>query len=162
MRDPVEEPSPSPGAQPLPGGKSEIPTRYPSFPGPRTKERKVYVRSRLPGRWDRIVIGTPTEAMDLVDCLHKALPKQYRAKGLKKPGRSGEHMDDYARPSMRRKMAAVYRNFDKIDAAAALACFLQEQVEDYAYGYAGRRAGRAARELGLGRGFELGPEVYFQ
>lgn len=120
-------------------------------PGPRMKERKLIV-ALPPGALKRI-IGGVTEGVDMVGCLHKALPPSKQAQ--KRRGPDGK----LKQPSMKRQAAAVYRSLNTIDGQQIVNSILHcgyEQLMDRAYATIGREAGKAGRRLGRPTGFGIG------
>lgn len=139
-------------------------------PGPGVKERKLIIA--LPPGMAKKIIGAVTEGVDLIDCMHSALPKDKKAKALKKPGKQGgKRFDSYAQaqaywkgqkfatPSMKRKLAAVYKNFDLLSphdiTMGILECGMQN-VMDVMYGQLGKTGAKLARSVGRPTGFGIG------
>lgn len=128
------------------------PARY-RQPGPREKERKFLPMSTGPvGR----LVGEATELGDAIDCLHDGLPKKHQAKrkyrrDWKKRKELGKNPT--SKPSLKRKAAAVYRNFDKINFIDATASCLLSMASDAATGKVNRTLGEAAKKHGHPFGF---------
>ena len=108
------------------------------------KERKI----RLSGPGVQALLGAVgkvTEFCDLVDALHDALPKQFQSRARGCTGRA----------------LAVYDHIGRVDIEDALWNIFLNQVEDTAFGFAGKNLGDAARSWGdaTGRpvGFQTGP-----
>lgn len=123
-------------------------------PGAREKERK-FVPMSTGGPIGRIV-GEATELADAIDCLHNGLGKKDQAKrkyrrDWKKRKAAGKNPT--SAPSLKRKAAAVYRNFDKIDFLRASADCLLAMAGDAATGKVNRTLGEAAKKHGHPLGY---------
>lgn len=99
--------------------------------------------------------STTTEYLDLVDCLHKALPERYQAPKLRYKNANGD--TKLARISFKRKLEYVYKNIEHLDAAAAFDCHMENAIKDRIQAALSRKASRAygkatGRDFGIGIG----------
>lgn len=101
-------------------------------PGKGVKERKLIGNVPSQSPLGRALSGF-TEFNDLVNCLHDALPMAAKS----------------WQGTIQSRAAAIYRNWDKIDARAAFVGCLSNQVEDVGFGMLGKAQARANRQLGL-------------
>jgi len=85
-------------------------------PPPKTQERKRLVIKKSPGAFAGAAFGAVTEALDIVDALYKALPKEKR-------DRHASYQD---------KLIAISQNLDDIDWTDALINLLENEVKDRA------------------------------
>lgn len=126
--------------------KPVVPVKtFPARPGRGVKERKTVMSAKWKGmEW---LIGAVTEGGDLVDAFYKALPRKYQAwfPGRKHP------------VSLKEKMRALYRHFDKVDMEQAGKNMIANELEDRAIGFVGKRSKRLAKDMGLPRGLQVGP-----
>jgi len=141
----------------VPGARNEVsygtrfkpyfsPLESEAWPDPRmSRNRYRQVRTgkgikerKLIGNFDpRSPIGRAisgiTEGVDLVGCLHSALPKWARSREGGVVGRA----------------KAIYRNIEHIDVAGAIMACAQEAAEDKFWGRVGRLEAKVNRRLGL-------------
>lgn len=150
---------------------AHTPHRY--APPPRgTKEAKV---KGVP-RAAMVVLGTVTEALDVLDCLHRALPKSRQIHRYKKPvagkavyaanrGAQNANRADggglvrgftwaTARPVD--KFHAVKNNLQHVDLPGAITCMYEEQILDIAFGQLGKISGKAAAAARLHGALPIG------
>lgn len=103
-------------------------------PGAGVKERKL-ITQLAPGTTLARLISGVTEGVDTVDCLHKALPRLYKAKGHK--------------PKPQDKLRAIYRHLNQIDVATALYECAVEQLKDMFWARVGRIGAGVNRRLNI-------------
>lgn len=116
-------------------------------PAPKgTKERKSRFISGKFARPIEKIIGPITESQDWVKCFWDALPARYR---------EGWHK----MPAIPEALRILYKNFDHVDLQKAGENMIKNELEDYAFGKAGQRLGKFAREWNLPRGLQLGPAL---
>lgn len=124
-------PSPYPPPRPIPGPNA-LPQPFPARkPGRNVKERKMKASAgtrRLLG-W---AASAYSEASDILDAIHDALPKKYQGKDHPKA-----------------KFEAIYRHADKIDMNKAFENIWRNQVEDRYFGQKFGEMQDALSELGL-------------
>ena len=156
---------------------STRPNSNPRPPGRNTKERKTRPHRLVAGL--QRSYGNLTEGEDLIDAFHKAIDpdcgkkagpvwdssrrgrgedgKSWRKIGGKWVRREGA----YRRPTAGEKFQAVYRHFNCVDLTLALANFLENEVEDRAYGLLGDENRRASRRRKgpFRRGWSYGPAL---
>lgn len=140
-----------------------------------TKEAKVKGVSRSV----MVVIGTVTEALDVLDCLHRSLPKTrqinrrkvavagkavyaanrgaQRANAASDPGLVRGFKWERARPVD--KFHAVKTNLKYVDLPAAIQCMYEEQILDIAYAQLGKLSGKAAAAARLHGNLPIGFET---
>ena len=114
-------------------------------PGPNEKERKVRAIAGAVALLQKAMHFT-TEALDALDAIHDALPKELQAKGFKKDGR-------YWKATPQSKLEAIAKNFDKLDLNEAVKNLIVNHLTDEVIG---RVSGAGSRE-GSKRGLMLGP-----
>ena len=173
------EPSGNPNPRPRPR-----PEPLPSRPGRGEKERKVTGPLARAMLGLRNAYGGLTEVGDLIDVLHDAIDpkcgKKARLKwdptkpGLASDGKSYRRVFNgkywtwtrergaYRAPSLADKAQAIYNNIGCIDVAAAVAGYVENEIEDRILGALGNKAKREAKRRGSGpfpRGFEFGPAL---
>lgn len=119
---------PSVSTSPGPSGPSNRPPRH------KEKEKKLNVRTVAGGAWG--VINLVTEGLDFLDVVWKSLPKSAQTKGA----------------TPQQKAWDIYDNFDQIDWAKLVENYVNNQIEDYAYGLKGRALGVASGNLGITTG----------
>jgi len=108
-------------------------------PGRGTKERKM----RAAGTYAAVrVASSVTEALDTLNAVYNALPYAYRPRY---PGTSFVLRN----PTPQQKLAALYRNWDKVDLVKAGKYLLVENISDIAFGKIGRDIQRNAKALRL-------------
>lgn len=116
----------------------------PRPPGPGVKERKFAI-SKIGGLNLVRFIGAVTESADLGNALYDALPDRYKL-----PPHS----------LFRDKMLQLYKHFDKVNVLDAIDNIIHNEIEDRAFGAAGRAGGTAGHNLGLSYGFGTGPGFF--
>lgn len=143
-----------------------------SAPPRGTKEAKI---KGVP-RAAQVVLGTITESLDVLDCLHKALPRSrqihrkkvpvagkavyaanrgaYRANQATPPGLVRGFKWERAAPVD--KFHAVKTNLQHVDLPAAVLCMYQEQILDIAYAQIGKIGGKAAAAARLHGNLPIG------
>lgn len=97
---------------------SPQPYPRPQRPPPKTKERKIKGQQGGIRKFLGWVVSNASEAFDLLDALHDALPKKYQAK----PG-----------ATLKEKFDALYANSDKIDMAKAMEGIINDAATDKYY-----------------------------
>lgn len=109
----------------------------------RTKEAKVKISPAFAVVLKAVGMGT--EAIDIVNAIYEALPREYRPKfrGTDQELRSA---------TLLQKMQALYDHADKIVLDDALRNLLTEQVEDAFYGKIGKVGGEISKRLGINYG----------
>lgn len=113
------------------------------------------------------VVGTVTETLDVLDCLHKSLSYPRRAKKYKQPIKGKAVYDQHGlrrgfqwkSPRPVDKFHAVYDQWSHVDLPAAITCMYQEQLIDVAYGALGRMSGKAAAAARLHGNLPIGFET---
>lgn len=128
---PVAVPYPALQLWPAPNGRVARRHRL-RPPGRGVKERK-FIGNVAPGSTLGKIFSGVTEANDLVNCIHKALPKSKQAKS----------------PTIQNKAAAIYRNFLDVDVPAAILNCVANEIEDRFYAKVGRVQAQVNRRLGL-------------
>lgn len=116
----------------------------PRTPPPKgVKEKKVRALSGLVGL---IQSGghVLTEALDLLEALHEALPKEYQAKAVFKGGK-------WWNASPQAKAQAIYNNFDKMDLNEAVKNLIANEVGDRILGRANARVDQFLNRTPIGR-----------
>ena len=118
------------GPGPAPRPRVDPPER-PEPPGPGVKERKFIMAPRGPIRH---VFHFVTESSQFIECMFYSMPKEIVNKALSDwyKAHPGWPLNAYE------MMKIIYRHFDKVDIALALACWSQSQAHD-------RMIGRLAR-----------------
>ncbi len=125
-----------PGAKPAPPGKGTYESKY----NPRSKGAAAVI---LRG------VGAVTEGLDLVDALHKALPKEYKTGYYKLHYRDPVTGDIKTYYKKRHKASATDKISDliksphKIDVPKALSNIVDENIQDAIYGGIGQQVGKA-------------------
>lgn len=122
--------------------------KLPAPPPSRTKEKKMIMAVDPRSFLGRLLNGT-TEAIDFIMAIADGLPPDVRR-------------DLRGRP-LHEILEAIYDNFDAIDWGRAVRSLIQNQVEDYILGRAGRLLGRANRRnagaFGIGDHLGAGPAL---
>lgn len=116
----------------------------PRQPPPKdTKEKKVRALSGLVGL---IQSGghVLTEALDLLEALHDALPKDYQAKAVFKGGK-------WWNATPQAKAEAIYNNFDKMNLNDAVKNLIANEIGDRILGRANARVDQALNRTPIGR-----------
>lgn len=142
--DVVIGPSPSPS----PGGGGTVPpitvtppTHPPQEEKPgRGKEKKLNIRSGYAGV-AFLALNFATEAHDAIEAFWRTIPARFRTKARR--GAKVSHMD---------MLSDLYDFFGEVDWARGVENFINNQIEDYAYGQVGRVAGKASRGVGVTTG----------
>ena len=137
----VHVPLPGPGSGPaMPPVVVAPPGFAPDYPK-KDKSKKVNVRNigLASGVW--LAGNFVTESIDFLSAMHKALPKKLQCKG-KRGGR----------PNPVCMARAVTKHWDKLDAAKAVEGYLNNQIEDFAYGSIGRLQTKATQRLNINTG----------
>lgn len=151
-----------------PKGPAIVVTRPPAAKPPpaNVKERKAKLSKH--GVDIMRIVGVTTEALDVLDCLHEALPTKYWAKGVKldKPSVSPFAKNyfgkgEYRAPSPQEKARAVLDNIDKVDMVKFGTCVLQEQLEDFVIGKTSKKVRENTRRHNPNRpfGWLVGPAL---
>lgn len=112
----------------------------------RVKEKKLNVQ-RFAFTW--AALNLATEWFDFIDSLFQGLPEDVRrATGatIDTGRKGGGNADPYA------KARAIYEHFDEIDWNAATKAFLNNQIEDMAYGLLGTAGSKANAGIGAATG----------
>jgi len=149
---PLVRPSPVPGTPPVimapPGVHKPVP------PGPGVKERKVF--SPLMQGLLRFY-HEAGEVLDIVDCMHDALPKKSRAKVPRYQNKKGTWVN--GKITTKAKMKALYNGFDKpdYDMGGLTKCLIENEIEDQIVGRI--MAGSSGAIQFIGRGLGWGPAV---
>jgi len=150
-----EPPDPIPWGQ-FPRGPVRFPPgiNRPRPPGAGTKERKVL--SPYLYRLLRFY-HEAGEALDIVDCLYDALPKDAKAKTPRYQNKKGEWVN--GKITTKSKMKAIYNNFDKpgLDMGGLTKCLIANEIEDQIVGRI--MSGSAGAIQFIGRGLGWGPAV---
>lgn len=114
-----------------------------------------------------------TESADAIEAVHKALPRELRAKPVWVPAECGKRVytargwrrtDQYAdvgcgyfrASNPWEKAVAVYANWEKVDLGKALTNLVENQLEDYIIGKIGSVVGKASRKAGRPIGYQAG------
>lgn len=127
-------------------GRRPIPRRPPRDP---KKEKEVKLAAR--GGVMRAILSiqkighATTEALDALDALHSALPKQYRARPVYVEGLG------WRKASPQAKAKALWENVEHIDWEKAAVELAQNQIEDAILGRANAGADRALNNSPIGR-----------
>lgn len=136
------------------------------IPSKNVKEKKVKLTRN--GVDVLRIVGVATEALDVLDCLHSALPPKYWAKGVKQETPSISPFaknyfgkGDYRAPSPQEKARAVIDNFDKIKWVKAGSCLAQEQLEDFIVGKVSKKVRKNTKQVSPNRpfGWLVGPAI---
>lgn len=156
---PVPEvgPETGPGPGPAPQPDSRIVFRPPGEhelapPPPGTRERKVY--NPLGGFFR--AIHEAGELLEVVDCIHKSMPKKYQAANKRyKDKKTGFYRTG---STTNQKLAAIYENFGKPDGlntGELMNCLILNEIEDQIIGRL--RGGASAHGVSTqGRPWQLG------
>lgn len=126
---------------PRPPVRLKVP--WPDRPPPRVKEKK-YVASLSQGHIIARIANVVTEGNDFVNAVYDALPDDVKRKW-------------HSRLDTRLKV--IFENFHRLDLTDVLVNILENQVEDLAFGTAGKYLGKATRkdqERTGGRGRPVG------
>lgn len=110
-------------------------------PGMRTKEKKWDLSKEL-----LFLLGMPTELMDFIGAVYKALPEDLR--GREKAKRHGKD------PSPHAMLQILLANVRHISGSQAIYEVAKETVQDFAYAYASRRGVALNRSMGHSFGLD--------
>ena len=118
------------------------------------KERKTKAGHLAGKAW--ALIGTITEALDMLDILYKALPPKLKRSLFEARG--------YRAPTQLEKAQELYDHWEEVDVDRAWGGFVENLVEDFAYGLIGEATGRASARtrngpIGYGTGLDNYREV---
>jgi hypothetical protein len=139
----------APGVRPRPGPPP--PAHQAKRPGKRTKEKKLIMG--LTGKVAKVV-NIFTEGADLVEALHKALPKKYQAKrNTVVDPKTGKTFTVPPRPDQ--QALAMYRNSDKMDWAKALGNVIKMEAGDRFAGSIGKATAKANRKASNATGIRI-------
>lgn len=151
-------------------GRVELPETPPQLalghrfarPGRGHKERKFVMAIDQNSPLGK-ALSLVTEGLDVLDCFHKALPKELRAKPKRLPksvGFAERRFGGQREATPQAKAMAIYRHINSLDVHEALVCIVAENAEDTIFGRAGKHSGEAARRVGRsGPGFQVGPAL---
>jgi hypothetical protein len=143
----------APGLQPRPGNPARPPRPHRARK-PRKREKEQKLVMGLTGKLAK-VINFMTEGIDLVEVLHKSLPRKYQAK-RNQVCPENDHLACYTRkPKPHEMAAAIYRNFDKMDWPKALGNVIKMEVGDRAAGKAGQMGAEANRRVHKATGVRI-------
>ena len=135
----------------------------PKPPRPGTKERKGVLT--VSGTVAGDILNLVTESLDLLECLHKALPHEFRAKPRWMPGRHGpgwgnrELRGEWVQANPADQFRAVWDNLHRVDLDKFMKCVVQNQLQDMLWGKAGELTKRANQLSDKFAGFEFGPAL---
>lgn len=129
-------------------------------PGKRVKEKKfaLTISDTLLG----FIFNGVTELLDFLDCMHKALPKDKRAKPWFDDRRDTIQRYGHGvwkKPSPQDKAKAVYTHFDLIDGPSFMVCLLTNASSDRLEGKLGDLTRIANQVRGLMHGLAFGPAL---
>ena len=157
-RHPMDRPDgqPGPTIEVTPGRpmveRNPNPQQRPARPRPGEKEGKRKVVTMV--AFVRRILNTVTESADLITAIWKAIPYKDRM----------DYHQGKRKPTIQDRAQAIYDMFDKIDWEEALNNVIENQIEDFAFGKAGKAGGKKAGELqrdriapDTGRGYGSGP-----
>lgn len=122
--------------------------------GPNVTEKKVKTTNRI---FQLVQTGFHgyTEAVDAIDAVYDALPKQYRPKATFKDGK-------WYSVTPTQKLEALVRNLDKVDGGEALLNLLKNHFTDEIIGRALGGAQTEATTRGITQGPSMGSPGYFR
>jgi hypothetical protein len=100
----------------------------PKPPPPGTKERK-FIATAHKASWIGWALNGVTEGLDIINALHRALPKQYRTKGA----------------DQTQRMRDLYEHFNEIEVSKAIEEIVKNEIEDRIFGGIGRLGAKAVR-----------------
>lgn len=143
------EPNGQPQANPQPAGKGE--------------KNPKYVLAIAAGSGIGRAVNIATEGFDLVECLHKALPKRLQSKPKFHKGKDGQWERNRG-ISLKTKMKDLYHSIDSkltpLEAGKALGNALQHCIdnalEDKQFGMMGKQLAKASRHKGSMHGYQIG------
>ena len=106
------------------------------------------------------MINLATEAVDFVDAMHDALPKECKSKGdpvvyKRKDGKGFVFSNKKLDPM--RKLGDIYRCWDHFDKDKAIENYVNNQIEDFAYGAV--NTGKASKDLGVTTGADRATRI---
>lgn len=140
--EPEHQPAPSPGGNAPPPAVHEY-----APPRQGERERKAYSSGKL-GLLLLGTLGKVTEALDVLEALHDALPPEFKAGWYKLHKRGGEEFYLRRRSASPQEMVAdLWAHWNEIDLNDALVNIIKNQLEDAAIGRLGSEAQRQARPL---------------
>ena len=168
------------GSQPFnpPDIVIDVPVPAPSFSKPDRKGRSGRVRTRMRknsakrqrpgkrkevkpnvarvgGKW-WIAINAATEVQDFLEAANKALPKdcQAKPKGGDYKKRKGKSPAGIGKPRPQDILAALWNCWDEFDADKFVEEYINNQIEDFAFGNIGQFGAKATRGLGITTGLQ--------
>lgn len=103
-------------------------------PGRRTKEKKVLSKSKRIGIGIFNLMDFMSESADIIDAIYEALPKDVQKRWAR--GRRGavDQFGQYGINGADWKLQAIYHNWHKLDAVAAVENIIKNELEDKVYG----------------------------
>lgn len=151
-----------------PSGPPIVVTRPPAAkpPPPGTKEKKAKLTKN--GVDVLRVVGIATESLDVLDCLHGALPPKYWAKGVKLEtphsspfAKNYFGKGEYRAPTAGEKSKAVYDHFNAINWTKFTTCVVTEQLEDFVIGKVSKKVRANSKRASPNRpfGWLVGPAI---
>lgn len=128
----------------FPRGRGRRPPKR-EKPKKKTKERKLSTGA-VAGRGLSIVINQLSEAIDYLDALYYALPRDVRER-------------DGKDATPQRRALTLYQNMDEVDVGKAMLNLIANEIEDRAIGKAASGAGKLGRHLPGGASPLVGPAL---
>lgn len=147
--------------------REDPPWEPPSKPGRGTKEKKVFMA--IPP-WLGSVLNVVTESLDVLQCLHKSLPKKFRAKPQRiKPGETDHggpndapqvgNSSGWRAPTPQEMANALYQHWDAVDPLAVIECIISNNQEDKWFGVLGGHLKESNKKKPGLTGYGFGPAI---